>query len=43
VSDAAAEGVTETATDSASTEEAIGRLVDQAQAEGLSLTGPGGC
>jgi MMPL family len=26
----------------ASTDEAIGRLVDQAQAEGLSLTGPGG-
>jgi transposase-like protein len=33
--------VAEQATDSA-TDEAIGRLVDQAQAEGLSLTGPGG-
>jgi putative transposase len=42
VSDAAAEGVAEPATDSASADEAIGRLVDQAQAEGLSLTGPGG-
>jgi transposase-like protein len=30
------------ATDSASSDEVIGRLVDQAQAEGLSLTGPGG-
>jgi putative transposase len=42
VSDAAGEGVAGSATDSASTDEAIGRLVDQAQAEGLSLTGPGG-
>jgi len=33
--------VAEQATDSA-TDEAIGRLVDRAQAEGLSLTGPGG-
>lgn len=42
MSDTAAEGVAGTATDSASTDEVIGRLVDQAQAEGLSLTGPGG-
>ena len=42
MSDAAVEGVAATATDSASTDEAIGRLVDQAQAEGLNLTGPGG-
>jgi transposase-like protein len=34
--------VAETATESASTDEAIGRLVDRTQAEGLSLTGPGG-
>ena len=42
MSDAAVEGVAAAATDSASTDEAIGRLVDQAQAEGLNLTGPGG-
>jgi putative transposase len=42
VSDAVAEGVAETATDSASTDEVIGQLVDRAQAEGLGLTGPGG-
>jgi len=42
VSDTAAEGVAGTATDSALTDEVIGQLVGQAQAEGLSLTGPGG-
>jgi putative transposase len=42
VTDIAAEGVAALATGSGSTEETIGRLVDQAQAEGLSLTGPGG-
>jgi putative transposase len=42
VSENAVEGVAVPATESASTDEVIGRLVDQAQAEGLSLTGPGG-
>lgn len=42
MSDTAAEGVAGTTTDSASADEVIGQLVDQAQAEGLSLTGPGG-
>jgi hypothetical protein len=41
VGNTTAEGVAETATDSASTDDVIGRLVDEAQAEGLSLTGPG--
>jgi hypothetical protein len=36
-----AEGVAETAADSASTDDVIGRLVDEAQAEGLTSTGPG--
>jgi putative transposase len=42
VSETAAEGVAGSVTESASTDVVIGRLVDQAQAEGLSLTGPGG-
>ena len=42
MSDTAAGGVAEPAADSASTDEAIGWLVDRMQAERLSLTAPGG-
>jgi transposase-like protein len=42
VTNTAAEGVAEVATDGGLDDDTIGKLVDRARAEGVSLTGPGG-
>jgi transposase-like protein len=42
VTNTAAEGVAAVATDSGLDDDTIGKLVDRARAEGVSLTGPGG-